>query len=170
MLCFTVVFLHRRHKANTYNSRPLQRSRHNDLCRQHRDPNRKWAHRLLQVRCASTLNGSSKLKLLSLLMGVRLKLSLCFYLSVSRVNSSPSSEASSPFGPAQEKLVSPQTSRSVSDTDYSTFTWSHMTVLDKRVIILLWKRLALAVNCCYSQCLSMYSLILKQKHITCCFF
>uniref|UniRef100_A0A4W6FZ66 Basic helix-loop-helix ARNT like 2 n=1 Tax=Lates calcarifer TaxID=8187 RepID=A0A4W6FZ66_LATCA len=38
-----------------------------------------------------------------------------------RMNSSPSSGASSPFGPAQEKgpLVSPQTSKSVSDLNYS---------------------------------------------------
>uniref|UniRef100_A0A665UM09 Aryl hydrocarbon receptor nuclear translocator like 2 n=1 Tax=Echeneis naucrates TaxID=173247 RepID=A0A665UM09_ECHNA len=44
--------------------------------------------------------------------------------SYSRMNSSPSSGASSPFGQVQEKcpLVSPKTSRSVSDLNYSTFT------------------------------------------------
>uniref|UniRef100_A0A3P8NIW5 Aryl hydrocarbon receptor nuclear translocator like 2 n=2 Tax=Astatotilapia calliptera TaxID=8154 RepID=A0A3P8NIW5_ASTCA len=46
-----------------------------------------------------------------------------------RVNSSPSSGASSPFGPAQEKcpLVSPQTSRSVSDLNNRTGNFPTVT-------------------------------------------
>lgn len=55
--------------------------------------------------------------------------SLVLFLFLSRVNSSPSSEASSPFGPTQEKLVSPQTSRSVSYLHSSTFTCRHVTLL-----------------------------------------
>ncbi|XP_029016249.1 basic helix-loop-helix ARNT-like protein 2 isoform X4 [Betta splendens] len=42
-----------------------------------------------------------------------------------RVNSSPSSEASSPFGPTLEKLVSPQTSRSASSKEDSAGSSSH---------------------------------------------
>lgn len=52
-----------------------------------------------------------------------------FYNFFDRVNSSPSSGASSPFGPAQEKcpLVSPQTSRSVSDLNNRTGNFPTVT-------------------------------------------
>lgn len=43
-------YCHRRLKAATHNSWTLQRGGHHDLRWQHRNPNRKWAHRLLQVR------------------------------------------------------------------------------------------------------------------------
>lgn len=49
--CGVLFFFHRRHKAYTCNPRAFQWCRQNDLCRQHRDPNRKWAHWLLQVGC-----------------------------------------------------------------------------------------------------------------------
>lgn len=98
----------RRHNAHTCDSWPFHLRRHNDLHRQHRDPDRKRV-RLLQVclgTCAFGLLSAQEKLILPLL---------------SRLSSSPTNRAPSPFGAPQEKssLISSQTSQSVSD-DFST--------------------------------------------------
>lgn len=124
---------HRRDKEITSNSRAHEWHGQDDLRRQHRDPNCKWAHRLLQVRqsgwcckadshCmhpAAIRAEMRRLPIIKWRVSVEYsKVCLCmFHFPVlSRINS-PSSGISSPFGLGQEKcsLVSPQTSISVSD-------------------------------------------------------